>query len=64
MLLPYADHEHSDDELLEPVSTLALVGTILWLVPALLVTAPVAALASLFARPAPAFADPLREPGS
>jgi hypothetical protein len=62
MLLPTNDPEHTDDELAEPVSTLALVGMLLWLVPALLVLAPVAAIAALFARPVrhdPLFVDPI-----
>ena len=62
MLLPTHDHEHSDDELAEGVPTLQLVGMLLWLVPALLVLAPVAALAALFSRPKrhdPLFVDPI-----
>ena len=61
MLLPTHDHEHSDDELAEGVPTAALVGMLLWLVPALLVLAPVAALAAVFSRPKrePAFVDPI-----
>ena len=62
MMLPTHDPEHTDDELAEPVSTLGLVGAILWLVPALLVLAPVAAIAALFSRPkrADGFVDPIR----
>ena len=62
MLLPTHDHEFTDDELAEGVPTAALVGTLLWLVPALLVLAPVAALAALFSRPKrhdPLFVDPI-----
>ena len=62
MLLPTRDHEHTGDDLAEAVSTLSLLGTILWLVPALLVLAPVAALAAVFSRPRRAdlaFVDPI-----
>jgi len=62
MLLPTHDHEHSDDELAEGVPTVALVGMLLWLAPALLVLAPVAALAALVSRPKRAdlaFVDPI-----
>ncbi len=61
MLLPTNDPEHSDDELADAVPTLQLVGTILWLVPALLVTAPLAAIAALFSRPKglDEFVDPI-----
>ena len=62
MLLPTNDPEHTDDELAEGVPTLQLVGMILWLVPALLVLAPVAALAALSSRPKRAdlaFVDPI-----
>ena len=62
MLLPTRDHEHGDDELAEGVPTAALVGMLAWLVPALLVLAPVAALAAVFSRPrraGPAFVDPI-----
>jgi hypothetical protein len=62
MLLPTRDHEHTDDELAEAIPTAALVGMLAWLVPALLVLAPVAAIAALFARPvrhAPLFVDPI-----
>jgi hypothetical protein len=62
MLLPTYDHEHSDDELADAVPTLSLLGMILWLVPALLVTAPLAAIAALFLRPKRAdlaFIDPI-----
>ena len=63
MLLPTHDHEHTDDELAEGVPTAALVGMLLWLLPALLVLAPVAALAAVFSRPrraGPAFVDPIQ----
>lgn len=65
MLLPTGDHEHSDDELAEGVSTLALVGMIAWLVPALLVLAPIVAIMALFSRPKHelAFVDPIRADG-
>ena len=62
MLLPTHDHEHTDDELAEAIPTAALVGLLAWLVPALLVLAPVAAIAALFARPVrhdPLFVDPI-----
>ena len=62
MLLPANDPEHTDDELAEAVPTWALLVMILWLVPALLVLAPVAALAALVSRPRrpdPSFVDPL-----
>ena len=63
MLLPTHDHEHTDDELAEGVPTAALVGMLAWLVPALLVLAPVAALAAVFSRPKQradlAFVDPI-----
>ena len=62
MLLPTHDHEHTDDELAEGVPTAALLVMILWLVPALLVLAPVAALAAVFSRPKRAdlaFVDPI-----
>ena len=51
MLLPTRDHEHTDDELAEAIPTWSLLVMILWLVPALLVLAPVAALAALLSRP-------------
>jgi hypothetical protein len=63
MLLPTHDHEHSDDELADAVPTLSLLGMLLWLVPALLVTAPLAAIAALFSRPRRAdasFVDPIK----
>ncbi len=62
MLLPTNDPEHTDDELAEAVPTWALLVMILWLVPALLVLAPVAALAAVFSRPRRAdlaFVDPI-----
>ena len=62
MLLPTHDHEHTDDDLAEGVPTAALVGMLLWLVPALVLLAPVAALAALLSRPTrhdPLFVDPL-----
>src|SRR3954447_23527758 len=62
VLLPTRDHEFTDDELAEGVSTAALVGMLLWLVPALLVLAPIAAVAALSSRPKrhdPLFVDPL-----
>ena len=62
MLLPAHDHEHTDDELAEAVPTWSLLVTILWLVPALLVLAPLAALAALVSRPKRAdlaFVDPI-----
>ena len=62
MLLPANDNEHTDDELAEGVPTAALVGMLAWLVPALLVLAPVAALAAVFSRPKHAdlaFVDPI-----
>ena len=62
MLLPTHDHEHSDDELAEGVPMWSLLVMILWLVPALLVLAPVAALAAVFSRPRRAdlaFVDPI-----
>ena len=62
MLLPTHDHEHTDDELAEGVPTAALVGMLVWLVPALLVLAPVAAIAALVSRPKrhdPLFVDPI-----
>ena len=51
MLLPTRDREHTDDELAEGVSTAALAGMLAWLVPALLVLVPVAALAAVLSRP-------------
>jgi hypothetical protein len=51
VLLPTRDHEHTDDELAEGVSTAALVGMLLWLVPAFVLLAPVAAIAAVFSRP-------------
>ena len=62
MLLPTHDHEHSDDELAEAIPTWSLLVMILWLVPALLVLAPAAALAAVFSRPRRAdlaFVDPI-----
>ena len=61
VLLPTCDPEFTDDELAEAASTWALVGMLVWLVPALLVLAPVAALAAVFSRPKrePAFVDPI-----
>ena len=62
MLLPTRDPEFTDDELAEGVPTAALVGTLLWLAPALLVLAPVAAIAALVSRPKRAdlaFVDPI-----
>ena len=62
MLLPTRDPEFTDDELAEGVPTVALVGMLLWLAPALLVLAPVAALAAVFSRPRRAdlaFVDPI-----
>ena len=62
MLLPTRDPEFTDDELAEGVPTAALAGMLLWLVPALLVLAPVAALAAVFSRPKrpdPFFVDPI-----
>jgi hypothetical protein len=62
MLLPTHDHEHTDDDLAEAVPTLQLVLMVAWLVPALLVLAPVAALAAVFSRPRRAdlaFVDPI-----
>ena len=62
MLLPARDPEFTDDELAEGVPTAALVGMLLWLAPALLVLAPVAALAALVSRPKRAdlaFVDPI-----
>jgi hypothetical protein len=59
MLLPTRDHEHTDDELAEAVPTWSLLVMILWLVPALVLVAP---LAALFSRPKPAdlaFTDPI-----
>lgn len=68
MLLPNGDHEHTDDELAEPVSTASLLVMLLWLVPALVLAAPLAALAALaglFSRPErhPAFVDPIEAAG-
>jgi hypothetical protein len=63
MLLPTNDHEHTDDELAEAVPTWVLVGMIAWLVPALLVTAPLAAVAALLSRLKRAdasFVDPIK----
>ena len=63
MLLPTTDPEHTDDELAEAVPTLQLVGMLLWLVTALLVLAPVAAIAALLSRPKrhdPLFVDPIK----
>ena len=51
MLLPARDPEFTDNELAEGVPTAALVGMLVWLVPALLVLAPVAAIAALLSRP-------------
>ena len=62
VLLPTRDPEFTDDELAEGVSTAELLGMLLWLVPALLVVAPVAALAALLSRPKrldPLFVDPI-----
>ena len=62
MLLPTHDPEHTDDELAEGVPTAALVGMLVWLVPALLVLAPLAAFAAVFSRPKRAdlaFVDPI-----
>ena len=62
MLLPTRDHEHTDDELAEGVPTWSLLVMILWLVPALVLVAPVAALAAVFSRPRRAdlaFVDPI-----
>ena len=62
MLLPTRDHEHTDDELAEAVPTWSLLVMILWLVPALLILVPVAALAALLSRPKrpdPSFVDPI-----
>ena len=62
MLLPANDPSTRDDELAEAVPTAALVGMLAWLVPALLVLAPVAALAAVFSRPKRAdlaFVDPI-----
>ena len=62
MLLPTNDPEHADDELAEAIPTWSLLVMILWLVPALLVLAPVAALAAVFSRPRRAdlaFVDPI-----
>src|SRR5689334_4020994 len=62
MLLPTHDHEHADDELAEGVPTAALMGMLAWLVPALLVLVPVAALAAVSSRPKRAdlaFVDPI-----
>ena len=59
MLLPANDPEHTDDELAEAVPTWALLVMILWLVPALVLVAPVAAV---FSRPKGAdlaFVDPI-----
>jgi hypothetical protein len=65
MLLPTNDLEHTDDELAEGASTRALVGMMAWLVPALVLAAPIALLAALFSRPkrGPAFVDPLKARG-
>ena len=62
MLPPTRDHEHTDDELAEAIPTWSLLVMILWLVPALVLVAPLAALAALFSRPKPAdlaFTDPI-----
>ena len=62
VLLPINDPEFTDDELAEGVPTAALAGMLLWLAPALLVLAPVAALAALSSRPRRAdlaFVDPI-----
>ena len=67
MLLPTNDPEFTDDELAEGVPTAALVGTLLWLVPALVLLAPVAALAALVSRPRrpdPLFVDPIEAVGA
>jgi hypothetical protein len=61
VLLPTHDPEFTDDELAEGVSTAALVGMLLWLVPALLVLAPIVAIMALFSRPKglDEFVDPI-----
>jgi cytochrome c-type biogenesis protein CcmH/NrfF len=61
VLIPTNDPEHTDDELAEGVPTLQLVGMILWLVPALLVLAPIVAIMALFSRPKDLdeFVDPI-----
>jgi hypothetical protein len=62
VLLPTHDREHTDDEPAEGVPTAALAGMLAWLVPALLVLVPVAALAAVFSRPKRAdlaFVDPI-----
>jgi hypothetical protein len=62
MLLASNDHEHTDDELAEAVPMLQLVLMLVWLVPALVIAAPVAAIAALLARPKrhdPLFVDPI-----
>lgn len=62
MLLPSNDPEFTDDELLEPITTLSFVLTVLWLVAVLLVLTPLSWLAALRQSPVPEFADPLRKP--
>ena len=62
MLLPTRDHEHTDEELAEAIPTWSLLVTVLWLAPALVLLAPVAALAAVFSRPKRAdlaFVDPI-----
>ena len=61
MLLPTRDHEHTDDELAEGVPTWSLLVMVLWLVPALLVLAPLVAIMALFSRPKglDEFVDPI-----
>ena len=62
MLLPTNDPEHTDDELAEAIPTAALVTMLLWLLPAFVLLAPVAALAAVFSRPKRAdlaFVDPI-----
>ena len=62
VLLPTRDPEFTDDELAEGVPTAELLGMLLWLVPALLVLAPIVALAALVSRPRrhdPLFVDPI-----
>ena len=56
------EHEHTDDELAEGVSTAELLDMLLWLVPAFVLLAPVAALAAVSSRPKRAdlaFVDPI-----
>jgi hypothetical protein len=62
VLLPAHDPEFADDKLAKGVPTAALVGMLLWLVPALLVLAPLAVIAAVFSRPKRAdltFVDPI-----